>query len=82
MKQFCDAVQLDNGKKFKHYVTANEGAAVGLATGEYLASGHPCLIYLQNSGLGNIINPLASIANQEVYGIPVFCQALFPKKSV
>ncbi len=71
LKQFCDAVQTDNGKEFTHYVTANEGAAVGLATGEYLASERPCLVYLQNSGLGNIINPLASIANQEVYGIPM-----------
>ena len=71
LKQFCDAVCLDGGKEFKHYVTANEGAAVGLATGVYLAEKHPCLVYLQNSGLGNIINPLASIANQEVYGIPV-----------
>lgn len=71
LKQFCDAVQLDKGRQFRHYVTANEGASVGLATGEYLALGRPCLIYLQNSGLGNIINPLASIANQEVYGIPM-----------
>lgn len=71
LKQFCDAVQLDNGNMFRHYVTANEGAAVGLATGEYLASKHSCLVYLQNSGLGNIINPLASIINQEVYGIPM-----------
>lgn len=71
LKQFCDAVCLDNGKEFKHYVTANEGAAVGLATGAYLAKKRPCLVYLQNSGLGNIINPLASIANREVYGIPM-----------
>lgn len=71
LKQFCDAVQLDKGKAFKHYVTANEGAAVGLATGEYLSTKRPTLVYLQNSGLGNIINPLASIANQEVYGIPM-----------
>ena len=71
LKQFCDAVRTEDGKTFHHYVTANEGAAVGLATGEYLASGRPCLIYLQNSGLGNIINPLASIANREVYGIPM-----------
>ena len=71
LKQFCDAVQADGGKEFKHYVTPNEGAAVGLATGEYLATKHPCLVYLQNSGLGNIINPLASIANREVYGIPM-----------
>ena len=71
LKQFCDAVCMDGGKEFDHYVTANEGAAVGLATGVYLAEKRPCLVYLQNSGLGNIINPLASIANQEVYGIPM-----------
>ncbi len=71
LKQFCDAVRTDDGKTFRHYVTANEGAAVGLATGEYLASARPCLVYLQNSGLGNIINPLASIANREVFGIPM-----------
>lgn len=71
LKQFCDAVCLDNGKELKHYVTANEGAAVGLAVGVYLATSHPGLVYLQNSGLGNIINPLASIANEEVYGIPM-----------
>lgn len=71
LKQFCDAVCLDHGKEWKHYVTANEGAAVGLATGGYLATGRPSLVYLQNSGLGNIINPLASIANEEVYGIPM-----------
>lgn len=71
LKQFCDAVCLDHGKEWNHYVTANEGAAVGLATGVYLATGRPGLVYLQNSGLGNIINPLASIANEEVYGIPM-----------
>ncbi|MGN0395301.1 MAG: thiamine pyrophosphate-binding protein, partial [Coprococcus sp.] len=71
LKQLCDAIQLDNGNMFKHYVTANEGAAVGLATGVYLATGRPACIYMQNSGEGNIINPLASIANDEVYGIPM-----------
>ncbi|MDE6920617.1 MAG: phosphonopyruvate decarboxylase [Lachnospiraceae bacterium] len=71
LKQFCDALCLDGGATFHHYVTANEGAAVGLAAGAYLATKRPCLVYLQNSGLGNIINPLASIANDEVYGIPM-----------
>ena len=47
LKPFCDAVCLDGGRKFQHYVTANEGAAVGLATGIYLAQRRPCLIYLQ-----------------------------------
>lgn len=71
LKPFCDALCLDGGAAFRHYVTANEGAAVGLAAGAYLATGRPCLVYLQNSGLGNIINPLASVANGEVYGIPM-----------
>lgn len=71
LKQLCDEIQLDHGRRFGHYVTANEGAAVGLAAGEYLASGRPCCIYMQNSGIGNIINPAASIANRAVYGIPM-----------
>lgn len=71
LKQFCDAVRIDARKTFHHYVTANEGAAVGYAIGEYLSQKRPCLIYMQNSGLGNIINPLASLANREIYGIPM-----------
>lgn len=71
LKQLCDALLIRNAETLKHYVTANEGAAVGLATGSYLATGRPGCVYLQNSGLGNIINPLASIANKEVYGIPM-----------
>jgi phosphonopyruvate decarboxylase len=71
LKQLCDAINTDEGHLFKHYVTANEGAAVGLAIGSYLATGKAACIYLQNSGEGNIINPLASIANSDVYGIPM-----------
>ena len=41
LKPFCDAVCLDGGREFQHYVTANEGAAVGLATGIYLAQRRP-----------------------------------------
>jgi phosphonopyruvate decarboxylase len=52
-------------------ITANEGAAVGLAAGHYLATGKPACVYMQNSGEGNIINPLASLTDQEVYNIPV-----------
>lgn len=70
LKQFCDGVQTYQGG-LKHYVTANEGAAVGLAIGSYLASGRPVCIYMQNSGIGNIVNPLASLANRDVYGIPM-----------
>ena len=52
-------------------IAANEGAAVGLAAGHYLATGQPACVYMQNSGEGNIINPLASLTDQEVYKIPV-----------
>ncbi|MFE7269470.1 phosphonopyruvate decarboxylase [Streptomyces sp. NPDC057623] len=54
-----------------HVIAANEGNAVGLAIGHYLRTGSPALVYLQNSGLGNTVNPLASLADPEVYGIPM-----------
>ena len=57
---------------FAHNViAANEGAAVGLAAGHYLATGKAGCVYMQNSGEGNIINPLASLTDREVYNIPV-----------
>lgn len=52
-------------------IAANEGAAVGIAAGHYLATGQPACVYMQNSGEGNIINPLASLTDPEVYHIPV-----------
>lgn len=55
----------------RHVIAANEGAAIGLAIGHFLASGHPALVYLQNSGLGNAVNPLTSLADPQVYGIPM-----------
>lgn len=70
LKQFCDGVQTYQGG-LKHYVTANEGAAVGLAIGSFLASGKPACVYMQNSGIGNAVNPLASLANSDVYGVPI-----------
>ena len=54
----------------KHVVAANEGNAIGLAAGHYLATGKPALVYMQNSGLGNTVNPLASLMDDEVYGLP------------
>ena len=52
-------------------ITANEGGAVGFAAGHYLATGRPACVYMQNSGEGNAINPLASLTDPEVYNIPV-----------
>ena len=45
--------------------------AVGLAIGHYLATRRPALVYMQNSGLGNTVNPVASLADPLVYGIPM-----------
>ena len=70
LKQFCDGLQTYAGD-LKHYVTANEGAAVGVAVGSFLATGRPACVYMQNSGLGNIVNPYASLAHEDVYGIPM-----------
>ncbi|MDE0864189.1 MAG: phosphonopyruvate decarboxylase [Rubripirellula sp.] len=55
----------------KHVVAANEGGAVALACGSHLATGKVPLVYLQNSGQGNTINPLLSLADRDVYGIPL-----------
>ena len=52
-------------------IAANEGAAIGLAVGHYLATQSPALVFMQNSGLGNAINPLASLADPLVYSIPM-----------
>jgi phosphonopyruvate decarboxylase len=63
---------LDSHKKeIKNIVAANEGSAVALAAGHYLATKKPALVYMQNSGLGNAINPLISICHPKVYSIPV-----------
>jgi phosphonopyruvate decarboxylase len=52
-------------------VAANEGNAIALAAGHYLASGRPGVVYLQNSGLGNCVNPLLSLCAEEALAIPV-----------
>jgi phosphonopyruvate decarboxylase len=58
-------------KKIKHIIAANEGNAVALAAGNYLSTKKPALVYMQNSGLGNAINPLISICHSKVYSIPL-----------
>lgn len=54
-----------------HIITANEGNAVALAAGYHIATGKHAAVYLQNSGLGNTVNPLLSLADPAVYGIPL-----------
>lgn len=70
LKNMC-AYITDHCDAAHNIIAANEGAAVGLAAGHYLATGRPACVYMQNSGEGNIINPLASLTDQEVYNIPV-----------
>lgn len=60
----------DNMDAKHNIIAANEGAAVGLAAGHHLATGKIGVVYMQNSGEGNIINPLASLTDKEVYNIP------------
>ena len=50
---------------------ANEGNAIAIATGYHLATGGIAGVYMQNSGLGNAVNPLTSLADKEVYAIPI-----------
>lgn len=70
LKNVC-AYITDHFDAQHNIITANEGAALGLAAGHYLATGKPACVYMQNSGEGNIINPLASLTDKEVYNIPV-----------
>ena len=70
LKDFC-AYILDEVPPDRNIITANVGGAVALAAGHYLASGKPALVYLQNSGIGNAVNPLVSLCDPAVYSIPV-----------
>ena len=67
---FIDAVMDKHGISDTHIVTANEGAAVGLAAGHYLATSRPAVVYMQNSGIGNAVNPICSLLHKKVYSIP------------
>ena len=55
----------------RNIIAANEGNAVGIACGHYFATKEIPLVYMQNSGLGNVVNPLASLAEHDVYAVPM-----------
>ena len=72
LKALCDYLMDIYGIDPKHHIiAANEGNAAALAAGYHLATGKVPVVYLQNSGLGNIVNPVASLLCDRVYGIPV-----------
>ena len=70
LKNLC-AYITDHADDRHNIIAANEGGAMGLAAGHYLATGEIPVVYMQNSGEGNIINPLASLTDKDVYNIPV-----------
>ena len=69
LKDFCNILAKLPDKK--HIVATNEGSAIALGIGYYLAKKKIPCIYLQNSGLSNAINPLISIADKKIYSIPL-----------
>lgn len=72
LKALCDFLMNEYGIDEKHHmIGANEGNCAALAAGYHLATGKVPVVYMQNSGEGNIINPVASLLNDKVYGIPV-----------
>ena len=70
LKDFC-AYITDKTEEQNHIIAVNEGTAVALACGYHLATGSIPLVYMQNSGIGNAVNPLLSLADMEVYNIPL-----------
>lgn len=70
LKEFCACISDQSAEK-EHVIAANEGGGVALATGHYLATGKCALVYMQNSGLGNAVNPLLSLTDADVYSVPM-----------
>ncbi len=70
LKDIC-AYITDNTVDKNHIISSNEGSSVGLAIGYHLSTNKVPVVYMQNSGLGNIINPILSLADQKVYSIPM-----------
>lgn len=70
LKNLC-AYITDHSDAEHNIIAANEGSAVGIAAGHYLASGEVPVVYMQNSGIGNAVNPLMSLADEKVYSIPI-----------
>ena len=72
LRPFCDCLMNKYGiDAMHHIVAANEGNCTALAAGYHLATGKVPVVYMQNSGEGNVINPVASLLNDKVYAIPM-----------
>lgn len=72
LKALCNYLMNKYGTDSRHHIiAANEGNCTAIAAGYYLSTGKIPVVYMQNSGEGNIINPVASLLNDRVYAIPV-----------
>lgn len=67
LSSFADYIE----KNCSNIIAVNEGNALAIASGYNLSTGNVPLVYLQNSGLGNIVNPVTSLTHNEVYSIPI-----------
>jgi phosphonopyruvate decarboxylase len=70
LKDICGYIA-DNTSAQNHVISANEGNAIAIAAGYHMATGKIPLVYMQNSGIGNAVNPLLSLVDEKVYGIPM-----------
>ena len=72
LKPLCNYLIKKYGNNTTHHViAANEGNATALAAGYYLSTGKVAVVYMQNSGEGNVVNPVASLLSDKVYAIPI-----------
>lgn len=69
LNDFCNYALANCGER--NIIAANEGNAIGIASGHYFATREVPLVYLQNSGIGITINPLVSLVDKEVYSVPM-----------
>ena len=70
LNDFC-LYMVNNIPDGRHVMAANEGNAIAIAAGHYMATGEIPVVYMQNSGIGNATNPLLSLTHDYVYGIPM-----------
>lgn len=70
LRPLCDHLTAKYGVSGRHIIAANEGNACALAAGYYFSTGKTPVVYLQNSGIGNIVNPVCSLMNKRVYAAP------------
>lgn len=70
LKPLCNYLMNTYGISKKHIIAANEGNCASIAAGYHLATGKIPVVYLQNSGIGNAVNPIVSLLSEKVYGIP------------